>query len=234
MNKSNPFPHGRVKGNFTLIELLVVIAIIAILAAILLPALNSARERGRAASCVNNLKQLSTATSMYIGDHEYYYWNRDGADGKSGNVWYSDRGVLFPYFNNKEVLRCGSHETDLNTNRMVYAANGYIIRNGNLQTIAGFKENHIQDPSLKFMITELAQYGMTSRSDGALSDSYAADGFNVEHRWKLARHHNGGLNILMVGGSVHTVPWDNVRKGSDADKIDIQHLYPGVKGVSVY
>src|ERR1035437_7203980 len=58
---------------FTLIELLVVIAIIGILAAMLLPALNTARERARCALCVSNLRQLGTAITMYADDHNGLY-----------------------------------------------------------------------------------------------------------------------------------------------------------------
>ncbi len=104
------------KHHFTLIELLVTIAIIAILAGMLLPALNSAREKARAVSCSGNLKSFALGTITYAGDCDDYTMMNDGvadADGfkrywtsnehyrkimnqKGAKRYYWTRGLLCP------------------------------------------------------------------------------------------------------------------------------------------
>ena len=64
---------GRKEAVFTLIELLVVISIIAVLAAMLLPALQSARAKAKQTLCISNLKQLSTSVGMYCDDWREYF-----------------------------------------------------------------------------------------------------------------------------------------------------------------
>ncbi|MHC4595210.1 MAG: type II secretion system protein [Planctomycetota bacterium] len=67
----------RGREGFTLIELLVVIAIIAVLMAILMPALNRVREQGKRAACLNNLHQLTLAWIMYADDNDDNLVNGD-------------------------------------------------------------------------------------------------------------------------------------------------------------
>lgn len=94
--------HYHLKRYFTLIELLVVIVIIAILAAMLLPALNKARAKARAAICVNNLKQIQNAQIQYAIENNDMFLIYSSLNG--GSMW---SGVLFhmQYLNSK-VLFC--------------------------------------------------------------------------------------------------------------------------------
>jgi len=85
-------------ARFTLIELLVVIAIIAILAAMLLPALAQAREKARTASCMNNTKQLTLAGLLYADDNAEYLPSNTAYPSRSGGTY----GVAeIPYMNAK-------------------------------------------------------------------------------------------------------------------------------------
>jgi prepilin-type N-terminal cleavage/methylation domain-containing protein/prepilin-type processing-associated H-X9-DG protein len=109
------------KKAFTLIELLVVIAIIAILAAMLLPALSKAKDRAYVISCLNNLKQIQTAWMMYVGDNQdkipfnrYTPGTGAAAPGswvvglayKDPNTTNIESGTLFPYLKVASIFRC--------------------------------------------------------------------------------------------------------------------------------
>lgn len=133
------------RGAFTLVEILIVIAIIAILAAMLLPALSSAKAKGQRVSCINHLKELAIASQMYSADNDgklpenapqvptpdpAHAWVLGNLriPNDATNATFIRQSRLFPYANNAAIFHCAADRSQTNNAARVrsYSMNSWM------------------------------------------------------------------------------------------------------------
>ena len=226
-NSVNDLRHGGVKhSSFTLIELLVVIAIIAILAAILLPALQAARERGRLAMCVSNMGQIAKYYHRYYDDYNtavpnYIPVNQDLRPWSNhlvllyGTIKYGDS---FDAHSTRKIpslvntpFKCPSPVSTNAGNGKPrsgsYNINRYIVNF--YDSSSGNKKYHRPDPEIlrhrdRFPSRRIMCYEGKSGTAIVYSNGNTYDLSHTSCR--LGKNHNGGTssNYLFMDGHVET------------------------------
>jgi prepilin-type N-terminal cleavage/methylation domain-containing protein/prepilin-type processing-associated H-X9-DG protein len=202
---------------FTLIELLVVIAIIAILASMLLPALNKARDKAKAIKCTSNMKQIGTGFAMYINDYDDMYPPRQWSPTGVGTWKRSWLNMLGPYIGQQFIEDDSSSYAPLKQNSLFRCPALSQTKSGSYYSCGyGYNANAFGNTDYG---TPYSNYGHThpgypvkqgkirnaSRQMVAMDVVYNQNDIN-NGRWDVAYHvyigfrHNDRANMIMADG----------------------------------